>query len=336
LAILARQILSRLPAGAALLARARAQSYGVADAHIGAYITPAQTAWCARYIRGKAPDAILIDTIFRAPLLAEAGLRHFNSVILAPDLFYRRHRAMLAAGYRVYPPQLSCEAEAELLGLGGAVAAIQPEEAAQIRVMCPARQVCITALPALPCPPPLGNKKLPRRLVFVGSDTLPNLDGLRWFFAEIWPRLRNSLPEVTLDLVGDCGTALGRLPPGINRLGRVENHAAILHRAMLAIAPLRVNSGLKIKILDYARHGLVTVMTSDSLRGFAADPEAPFLVAADAVAFADAIFSKLADPDPDDAQRALNYVAKHYNTEVSFSGLAGALGLPEPVSSSKI
>jgi hypothetical protein len=77
-------------------------------------------------------------------------------------------------------------------------------------------------------------------------------------------------------------------------------------------------------------------MTSDSLRGFAADPEAPFLVAADAVAFADAIFSKLADPDPDDAQRALNYVAKHYNTEVSFSGLAGALGLPEPVSSSKI
>jgi succinoglycan biosynthesis protein ExoO len=340
IAILARRILSRLPAGAAVLRRARAQSYGVADAHIGAYITPAQSAWCAQYIRAKAPDAILIDTIFRAPVLAEPGLQNFNSVILAPDLFYRRHRAMLAAGYRVYPPQLSCETESELLGLAKAVAAIQPEEAAQIRVMCPAQNVCITALPALPCPPPLGNKKLPGRLVFVGSDTLPNLDGLRWFFAEIWPHLRNSLPDVTLDLVGDCGTALGRLPAGINRLGRVKNHSAILHRAMLAIAPLRVNSGLKIKILDYARHGLITVLTPDSLRGFAANAAAPFMVAADAAAFASAIVSKLAEPDPKDAQLAMNYVASHYNTEVSFSGLAGALSLPgntpEPVSPGKL
>jgi succinoglycan biosynthesis protein ExoO len=329
MAIMARQILNRLPAGTAFLRRARAQSYGVADAHIGAYITPAQSAWCARYIRAKAPDAMLIDTIFRAPLLAEPGLQQFNSVILAPDLFYRRHRAMLVAGYRVYPPQLTIEDEGKLLGLARAVAAIQPEEAAQIRVMCPNQQVCITSLPALPCPPPLGNKKRPGRLVFVGSDTLPNLDGLRWFFAEIWPRLRHSHPAVTLDLVGDCGTALGRLPPGINRLGRVKNHAVILHRAMLAIAPLRVNSGLKIKILDYARHGLVTVLTPDSLRGFAADPDAPFVVAADAAAFASAILSKLAEPDPNDERRALDYVANHYNTQVSFSGLAGALTLPK-------
>jgi succinoglycan biosynthesis protein ExoO len=340
MAILVRQILSKLPLGNGLLRRARAQSYGVADAHIGAYITPAQSAWCARHILASEPDAILTDTIFRAPLLAEVGLQRFNSVIIAPDLFHRRHRAMLAAGYRVYPPQLTAETEAGLLGLARAVAAIQPEEAAQIRLLCPAQSVCITTLPALPRPPPSGNRKRPGRLVFVGSDTLPNLDGLRWFIAEIWPRLQESRPSVTLDLVGDCGTALGRLPAGIHRLGRVKNHSGILHRAMLAIAPLRVNSGLKIKILDYASHGLATVLTPDSLRGFAADPEAPFLVAADPASFADAILSKLADPDPDDAQRALKYVANHYNTDVSFAGLAGALSLPrnmpEPVSASKI
>jgi succinoglycan biosynthesis protein ExoO len=329
-AILARQILSKLPVGEALLRRARTQRYGVADAHIGAYISPAQSDWCARYIRARQPDAILADTIFRAPLLAAPDLQHFNSVIIAPDLFCRRHRAMLAAGYRVYPPELSAQTEARLLSLAKAIAAIQPDEAAQIRLMCPAQLVCITTLPALPCPPPPGTQKLPGRLVFVGSDTLPNLDGLRWFLAEIWPRLRHAKPDVTLDLVGDCGAALGRLPPGIHRLGRVKDHSAILHRAVLAIAPLRVNSGLKIKILDYARHGLVTVLTPDSLRGFAEDPQAPFLVAADAAAFAGAIVSKLAEPDPDDVQRALNYVAKHYNTDVSFSGLAGALSLPGP------
>jgi succinoglycan biosynthesis protein ExoO len=94
---------------------------------------------------------------------------------------------------------------------------------------------------------------------------------------------------------------------------------------MLAIAPLRVSSGLKIKILDYARHGLATVMTPESLQGFAADANAPFIVAGDAAAFAGAIAARLAAPDAMDAQRALDYVAKHYNAEVSFSGLAAAL-----------
>ena len=328
-ALLGRRILSLAPAGAGLLHRVRTQNYGLADVVIGAYITRPQSAWCAQYIRASEPDAILTDTIFRAPLLAEPGLQHFNSVMLAPDLFYRRHQAMRAAGYLVYPPELSSEKEAALLDLAKTVAAIQPEEAAQIRVMCPARVVCITSMPALPCPPPARTKKWANRLVFVGSDTLPNLDGLRWFLKEIWPRLRKSNPGVTLDLVGNCGTALGRLPSGINRLGRVKNHAAILHRAMLAIAPLRVNSGLKIKILDYARHGLITVLTPDSLRGFAPDPEAPFLVAADAETFADAILSKLAQAETGDAQRALDYVLKYYNTDVSFSGLAEALRLPK-------
>jgi succinoglycan biosynthesis protein ExoO len=130
---------------------------------------------------------------------------------------------------------------------------------------------------------------------------------------------------VTLDLVGDCGAAFKRLPSGVKRLGRVQNHAAILHRAVLAIAPLRVSSGLKIKILDYARHGLTTIMTPESLRGFAADANAPFIVAGDAAAFSGAIAARLAAPDAKDAQRALAYVAKHYNAAASFSGLAAAL-----------
>ena len=89
-----------------------------------------------------------------------------------------------------------------------------------------------------------------------------------------------------------------------------------------------MSSGLKIKRLDYARHGLLTVLTPESLRGFAADANGPFLVAADATAFSSAIISKLAEPDPGDAQRAVDYVASHYNVDISFSGLAAALNIP--------
>jgi len=330
MAILARQALGRLPSGLAnkLQRKMGRRRYRGVDAVLGAFISPAQSAWCAARIRRMVPDAILVDTIFRAPLLREPGLQDFNSVMGAPDLFYRRHRAMSAAGYRVYPPSLPRELEAELLSAGKAITAIQPDEEAEIGAMCPKQFVGIATLPALPCPAPPGQRKYPGRLVFVGSDTLPNIDGLRWFFAEVWPGLSALHPGVTLDLVGDCGAAIGRLPPGVQRLGRVKNLAGILHRSALAIAPLRVSSGLKIKILDYARHGLITVMTPESLQGFAADADAPFIVASDAAAFSREVAAKLAAGGDADAERAFDYVGRHYNAEASFSGLRAALNIP--------
>ncbi len=186
-------------------------------------------------------------------------------------------------------------------------------------------------MPALPCPRPAGVARQPDRLVFMGSAALPNVDGLRWFLAEIWPALRRWRPQVTLDLIGDCGTALPRLPAGVNRLGRMANFAPALHRAALAISPLRVGSGLKIKLLDYARHGLTTVATPTSLAGFAADPAAPFIAAADATGFALAVMRQLETGHAD--QPALDYVIRHYGTAASFAGLGQLLGIPQPANS---
>jgi hypothetical protein len=328
ISILAQNILNRLPAATTevLRRKLRRRSYGEVDAVIGGFISPVQSAWFARRILKMSPDTILVDTIFRSPLLREPGLQRFNSVITAPDLFYRRHRSMADAGYRVHPPQLPRAMEAAFLCLGRSIAAIQPEEAAEIRLMCPDRPICITPMPAPPCPPPAAQKKLAGRLVFVGSDTLPNIDGLNWFFAEIWPLLQSLRPDVTLDLVGDCGRALGRLPPNVARLGRVANLSAVLHRAMLAIAPLRVGSGLKIKMLDYARHGLMTIATPESLQGFAS-AGAPFILAPNAPAFAEAIAAKLGggDANQQEARKAIDYVSRHYGPHASFAGLAELL-----------
>ena len=234
----------------------------------------------------------------------------------------------MSAGYRVHPSVFSREMETRLLDLAGAVAAIQPEEAETIRRMCPDKNVFSAPMPALPCPRIPGTERVSDRLVFVGSDSLPNLDGLRWFFAEIWPRLRSWRATITLDLIGSCGRALPSLPDGVNRLGVVKTLAPYLHRASLAVSPLRAGSGLKIKVLDYARHGLVTVATPASLQGFASDPEAPFIAAADTIAFANAVAAQLRTNRPGAAERrALEYVTRHYGLERSFGGFTDALNL---------
>jgi succinoglycan biosynthesis protein ExoO len=292
-----------------------------ADTVLGTFTPKADLRWCAAYIARTPPDAVLIDTIFRAGLLAEPELSGINSVIIAHDVFHRRHLALATAGYRVLPAHLTREDEAARLSTARHIAAIQPEEAELLAALCPAQNVFVAAMPAIPAPPPPGQVPLTNRLVFVGSAALPNLDGLRWFFETAWPRLQRQ--GITLDLVGDCGTAFARLPPGVARLGRLESLAPALHRSALAIAPIRVGSGLKIKLLDYARHGLITVTTPSSLEGFAPDPESPFLTADTAEAFADAILQQLAAPQATD--KALAYVRRHYGITASFAGLGRAI-----------
>lgn len=313
-----RALLRRLPA--TLAGKIRVARQG-ADAVLGGFTSPADAAWCARHVARHPPDALLIDTIFRAPVLAAPSLAGLNSVLITHDLFHRRHRALRSAGYRVQPAQLSREDEAALAARARHIAAIQPDEAKILAAMCPAQDVFLLPMPATPAIAPPGAEKLPGRLVFIGSASLPNLDGLRWFFTEVWPRLRGQ--GLTLDLIGDCGPALRSLPEGVTRLGRVENIAPLLHRASLAIAPLRVGSGLKIKLLDYARHGLFTIATPASLDGFAPDAACPFIEAKAAEQFARAILKQLAAPPPPGI--ALAYIARHYGTGPSFAGLARAL-----------
>ncbi|HTJ90182.1 MAG TPA: glycosyltransferase family 4 protein [Acidocella sp.] len=316
--ILLRAGLRALPAPAANRIRRRRHQ---ADAVLGRFCTEAEAGWAARYIAREKPDALLIDTLFRAAPLAAPELRGINSVIIAHDVFHRRHQALTSAGYRVQPRHLSRADEASWLGGARRIAASQPEEASLLQKLCPAQHVFAAPMPALPCPPPEGWRRKPGRLVFIGSAALPNLDGLRWFFAEIWPRLGKN---IRLDLIGDCGAALGSVPPGVVRHGRVRDLRPLLYNASLAISPLRVGSGLKVKLLEYARHGLVTVATQCSLEGFMPDEAAPFIAASSPETFAAAILRQLAAPRRPDA--SINYVTRHYGIETSFSALRAALG----------
>ncbi len=187
-------ILARRVVPAALRRRARASVYGDVDAVLGRFIDPAAVSWCAARIAALRPKAVLVDTIFRAPLLADPLLARVPSVIIAHDVFHRRHAALRAAGYRLFPVTLEAGEEATLLARAGAVAAIQPEEAEALQAMLPGKRVFVAGMPVVPRPRPSGVARLADRLVFLGSDTLPNVDGLRWFLAEVWPLVRQARP----------------------------------------------------------------------------------------------------------------------------------------------
>jgi len=144
---------------------------------------------------------------------------------------------------------------------------------------------------------------LPRtpRIVFVGAlYTTPNVDGTRWFCEEVLPGIRAQEPAATVDLVGARPVAkvraLGRLP-GVTVHPDVETVTPFLEAARVAVVPIRVGSGTRLKALEAMAAGRPVVGTTIGLEGLDLRPGEQALVADDAAAFGAAVIRLLRDDD---------------------------------------
>lgn len=316
------------PLREALRRRARGDRYGDAQVMLGSFTPPEAVAWAGARIAALRPRAVLVDTIFRAPVLRHPALAATRSILLTHDVFHRRHASLRARGLGVFPPTLDEAEERALLSLADVVAAIQPEEEEALRRMLPGRRVILAGMPAVPRPRPPALAREPGRFVFLGSDSAHNVDGLRWFLAEAWPGLRARLPGATLEICGTAGRALENLPDGVTRRGVVEDLAPVLHRAACAVAPVLAGSGLKIKMLDYLAHGLPVAATPLAAAGLPLEPGVPVAVAEAPDALAEAAARLGGQPDPAAEDAALAWLARHYAPARSLGQLAEAIEGP--------
>ncbi len=135
------------------------------------------------------------------------------------------------------------------------------------------------------------------RFCWVGNLTWDsNVRGLDWFCAEVWPRIRERLPEAAFEIVGSGlrtdpdGAAVAPASwrrPGITTLGFVDDLAAVYHRAAVMVAPILGGTGIRIKLLEAFRHGVPVVTTPDGAAGLPIEAGREAFVGAEAAAFAD-------------------------------------------------
>jgi len=109
-------------------------------------------------------------------------------------------------------------------------------------------------------------------IVFVGSmDWMPNQDAVRYFVAEILPRVRREEPNVCLTVVGRSAppdiVRIAESVPGINVTGLVEDVRPYVARADVVVVPLRVGGGTRIKIYEAMAMGKVVVSTTIGVEG---------------------------------------------------------------------
>ena len=141
-------------------------------------------------------------------------------------------------------------------------------------------------------------------LVFTGKmDYRPNVDAALWLVNDILPLIRQRVPDVTVTLVGQQPSprldALSHVR-GVTITGRVESVVPYLRGAAVYVAPLRMGSGTRLKLLEAMAAGSPIVATTAAAAGLMPDAKAAMLIADGAQAFADAVSGLLTQPEKRD------------------------------------
>lgn len=128
----------------------------------------------------------------------------------------------------------------------------------------------------------------------------PNVDAVRFFAVQVWPKIRRSFPDAEWIIAGASpGPAVRELAqlPGVSLAGDVEDMRTYLRKAWVAVAPMTSGSGIKNKVLEAWAVHRPAVMTRIASSGIALDPVSRELVASSAGEMADRIITLFADPE---------------------------------------
>lgn len=138
----------------------------------------------------------------------------------------------------------------------------------------------------------------PRYIVFCGSlDYEPNSDGLLWFYNKIWTNVKIAYPDLKLLIVGS-GRILEKLQPIMNDeslifTGIVPDVKPYYNKASLAIVPIKIGSGTRLKVLESMGLGVPVVSTSKGAEGIDYTDGENILIANEEKAFANRVVDLL-------------------------------------------
>jgi len=144
-------------------------------------------------------------------------------------------------------------------------------------------------------PPPDGHT-----VVFFGLlSTFPNIDGIRFFVREIWPRIAAERPDARCKIIGarPPPEVLELAGPGVEITGFVEDLRPHLASAAAIVVPLRVGGGTRLKIVEGMAMGKAVVSTTLGAAGIEAVPGRDILIADEPASFAASVVRLLADAD---------------------------------------
>jgi succinoglycan biosynthesis protein ExoO len=226
---------------------------------------------------------------FRAPELAA-----LPRVLLMHDLLSARVAGFRNAGLALDCPPIEPAMEFAWLNGASCLLAAQAREAADI-----APHVVATILVQPTVMEVVASDGFaavePGRLLLVGGNIAPNCDGLQWFLTQVWPLVLAQTGGAVLAIAGSLGEVVPHAAPQVAVLGVLPSLDAEYARAAVCVVPLRMGTGIKIKLLEALAHGKAVVSTAVGVDGLDAGVCSAVCVADDPASFAAAVCSLLGE-----------------------------------------
>lgn len=147
----------------------------------------------------------------------------------------------------------------------------------------------------------------PHKILFLGYNNPFNIDAANWLINEITPNLSNNI-KITIagkvcDYIED--------DPRIEKLGYVDNLEDLYSKTKIVICPIKMGTGMKIKVVEAMTKGIPIISHPIGLDGLPNKMDTGIIVASTGLDFANAISKLLVDVEFYNECR--EKIKKHYS-----------------------
>ena len=107
--------------------------------------------------------------------------------------------------------------------------------------------------------------------IFVGSSHSPNIDGVLWFYKEVFPNILKKFQDIIWYIIGNYNNdEINKLESKNIKIKNYLSDEELYHfyqKCRIAIAPLRFGAGIKGKIVEAAYNQIPVITTSIGVEG---------------------------------------------------------------------
>lgn len=212
------------------------------------------------------PADVAIFEYVRLAYMADACPPQTTTILDTHDVMSMRSISLRQVGVKT-SIEMTVRAESEILSRFDHVLAISDVDCLEMRTRLGLNNVILTPYPVMhssierPGAPPSG---LPQ-ILFLGARSTPNITGLQWFLDQVWPLVRG---QGQLNVVGRVCEAFKDIEiPGVVFHGLQDDLTPFWRDVAVAINPVFVGGGIKIKTIDALAAGVPCVSTLEGAAG---------------------------------------------------------------------
>ncbi len=296
--------------------------------NISRFFSPDMDIRLIRLLSAERYDVVLLESLFATPYLptirrysrASIVLRSHNLEHVIQERMANSETNLFKKPYRRFLAKQLKRYELAVLDRVDGVAAITPMDAEHMAghgTRTPIITIPFGVDPdAYAAIEPAG----PPVFFHLGSmDWVPNVEGIRWLLAEVWPKVIEAHPKAKLHLAGNKmpKDILAIELPGLTVNGRVPDADLYMSERHVMVVPLFSAGGMRVKIIEGMAMGKCVISTPIGAEGIRCTDGTDVLLARNATEMVEHISSIIDSPELASnigtAARAL--VRHHYANE---------------------